>query len=233
MRGAPMRLVALAVADAVGVVALRPDLALLAELRAPHAWIGRAGVDAAAAEFAGAALWLAACWLAVGLLAAAIAAVPGSCGRAGARLAARLLPGTVYRLVAGAAGLGIALAPVPAGAAAPPPATSSPTSPAWPTSAAPAPMWPTAPHAEPDAPHHHRQHPGTRPASADHVVVAPGDSLWSIAAAHLDHPAAARVAASWPRWYAVNRAVIGADPDHIVAGQVLEIPAHHPEEGTS
>jgi len=54
-----------------------------------------------------------------------------------------------------------------------------------------------------------------------HVVVA-GDSLWTIAAAHL--PAGASNAAvdrAWRRWYAANRAVIGPDPDLIVPGQVL------------
>jgi len=57
------------------------------------------------------------------------------------------------------------------------------------------------------------------------VVVAPGDSLWSIAAQHL--PAAATdalTAAAWPRWYAVNRSVIGDDPDLLLPGQRLTVP---------
>jgi nucleoid-associated protein YgaU len=57
------------------------------------------------------------------------------------------------------------------------------------------------------------------------VVVREGDSLWSIAARELG-PAATNeaVAARWPDWYAVNRQVIGDDPDLIVPGQVLRIP---------
>ncbi len=68
--------------------------------------------------------------------------------------------------------------------------------------------------------------------SSEVHVVAPGDSLWSIAAARVvargvaATPAA--VAAEWPRWYRANAAVIGDDPDLIHPGQVLTAP----EEGT-
>jgi nucleoid-associated protein YgaU len=57
-------------------------------------------------------------------------------------------------------------------------------------------------------------------------VVKPGDSLWELAGAELG-PAAAdsAVASRWPQWYAANRAVIGPDPDLILPGQVLRIPA--------
>lgn len=57
------------------------------------------------------------------------------------------------------------------------------------------------------------------------VVVRRGDTLWDLAAAHLP-PAAgdAEIAGEWQRWYAANRAVIGADPDLILPGQVLRIP---------
>lgn len=58
------------------------------------------------------------------------------------------------------------------------------------------------------------------------VVVRPGDSLWSIAAAHLPAGAsAADVAAEWPRWWDANRAVVGTDPDLVHPGQVLVPPA--------
>jgi hypothetical protein len=237
MRGRAVRLGTVTLADAAALLTLRPHLRLLSDLRAPHAWVARVGIDGAVAEFAAAALWLAACWLAVGLLAAAIGAAPGSCGRVGARIAATLLPRAVYRVVAGAAGLGIALTPVAAGAIAQPHAPSATVSPAWPTSTAPTPLWPSLPHVRAAAPDPHT-HPRPRsaqasPASARQVVVAPGDSLWSIAASHLDHPSAARVAAAWPRWYAANRAVIGTDPNSIIAGQVLDVPVQHREKGTS
>lgn len=59
----------------------------------------------------------------------------------------------------------------------------------------------------------------------DHVVVRAGDTLWSIAARRLGPSATVQdVAEEWPRWYAVNRAVIGPDPDLILPGQELSIP---------
>lgn len=58
------------------------------------------------------------------------------------------------------------------------------------------------------------------------VVVQHGDSLWTIAARHLGPGATdAQIAAAWPRWYEVNREVIGDDPDLIVPGLTLIPPA--------
>ena len=59
----------------------------------------------------------------------------------------------------------------------------------------------------------------TRPA-----VVAPGDSLWTIAAHRIERPTAARVAATWPRWWHTNRRVVGPDPNYIRPGQRLRPP---------
>lgn len=57
------------------------------------------------------------------------------------------------------------------------------------------------------------------------VVVRRGDTLWSIAARQLPPSAAAtRIDALWHRWYERNRAVIGADPDLLLPGQVLRAP---------
>jgi len=56
-------------------------------------------------------------------------------------------------------------------------------------------------------------------------VVRPGDSLWAVAARHLGPGATvADVAAEWPRWYEVNRDVVGADPGLIHPGQLLQAP---------
>ncbi len=68
--------------------------------------------------------------------------------------------------------------------------------------------------------------PGARPtAGGAEVVVAPGDSLWSIVAVRLGPLAtAAEVAESWPAWYEANRAVIGEDPSLLMPGQVLAAP---------
>jgi resuscitation-promoting factor RpfA len=57
-------------------------------------------------------------------------------------------------------------------------------------------------------------------------VVRRGDALWDIAARHLGPDATAvDIAREWPRWYAANRAVIGADPSLIRPGEVLHAPA--------
>lgn len=64
----------------------------------------------------------------------------------------------------------------------------------------------------------------TAPAGTSVVVLA-GDSLWRIAQRALGPDATDQeVAAEWPRWYAANADVIGADPDHVVPGQVLRAP---------
>lgn len=57
------------------------------------------------------------------------------------------------------------------------------------------------------------------------VVVIPGDTLWDIAARELGgEPSNREIAERWPRWYASNRGVIGADPDLILPGQRLSPP---------
>lgn len=58
------------------------------------------------------------------------------------------------------------------------------------------------------------------------VVVLRGDTLWSIAARHLGPGAnAAEITAEWHRWLSTNRDVIGADPNLILPGQELLPPA--------
>jgi len=61
--------------------------------------------------------------------------------------------------------------------------------------------------------------------AAGHHVVAPGESLWSIAAATLPAEAPpARIADASAAWYDANRATIGPDPDLIHPGQDLTAP---------
>lgn len=68
--------------------------------------------------------------------------------------------------------------------------------------------------------------PATLSAGPATVVVRPGDCLWSIAAAHLAPGASdADVAAAWPAWYRVNATTVGPDPDLLLPGQVLAVPA--------
>jgi nucleoid-associated protein YgaU len=183
------------------------------------------------------ALGLLALWLGIVVL------VTVSCrllrGRARLRalaVARRTMPAWLYRLLIGAVGAGIVLAPVTAGAAPQPlPApvlpygTSAPIAPAQAPAESntaapqplPAPVLPTTP---------------ARPASQSHgsaglpaVTVQPGDSLWRIAAAQLGPGATPQaITQQWPRWWAANRAVIGANPDLIRPGQHLVAPGDQP-----
>ncbi len=66
-------------------------------------------------------------------------------------------------------------------------------------------------------------HRGGRAATAAIVTVRPGDTLWAIAEEHLG------AGDRWPELYALNRAVVGADPDLIQPAQRLRLP-HHPHE---
>lgn len=60
---------------------------------------------------------------------------------------------------------------------------------------------------------------------AEELVVAPGDSLWSIVAGQLGPLAtAADIAEAWPVWFEANRKIIGADPSRLIPGQVLVAP---------
>lgn len=67
----------------------------------------------------------------------------------------------------------------------------------------------------------------TRPdVESAEVVVAPGDSLWSLAAARLGPLAtAAEIAEAWPAWFDANRPTIGDDPCLLIPGQVLHPPS--------
>lgn len=62
--------------------------------------------------------------------------------------------------------------------------------------------------------------------SEESVVIRRGDTLWSIAAAHLGPGATdAEVAAAWPRWHSTNRTTIGADPHLLTPGTRLTPPS--------
>lgn len=64
----------------------------------------------------------------------------------------------------------------------------------------------------------------TAPRAEPEIIVAPGDTLWAIAARSLGSGAsAAEIDAHWRRLYDLNRAVIGSDPDLIRPAQRLEV----------
>ncbi|MGI8407985.1 MAG: LysM peptidoglycan-binding domain-containing protein [Actinomycetota bacterium] len=56
-------------------------------------------------------------------------------------------------------------------------------------------------------------------------TVKDGDTLWDIAAAVLGTEDPAAIARYWPRIHRANRGVIGADPNALVIGRVLVLPA--------
>jgi hypothetical protein len=205
--------------SSLGTIRLMPDWASLGrEIRAPHQWIAKVGADQAALTLALLACWLLAVWALFALSVVAASAVPGRVGACAGRTAQAVLPSSVRRAVAAAVGLSIAFSPVPVGAATPGPVAAGPVaaSPvaASPEISAPGPVWPTDTAGAP-----------VTPGPAAQVVVAPGDCLWVIAARRLGaNPSAARIATEWPRWYQVNRDLIGSDPAVLRPGAVLIAP---------
>lgn len=117
------------------------------------------------------------------------------------------------------------------------PALAQSPSPAWPlvpTAAAPDPSWPlTGEHpsppdtsppdfSPPDLAQRDLSQPGGEP--ADIHLVAPGDSLWSIAAEHLPGAGAPQVADAVAALQDTNRDVVGPDANLILPGQRLVLP---------
>lgn len=79
----------------------------------------------------------------------------------------------------------------------------------------------------------------TAPRSADadqetrSVTVRRGDTLWDLAAAHLSADATDdEIADECQRWFQANRSVIGPDPDLILPGQLLQVPASTVPDGS-
>jgi nucleoid-associated protein YgaU len=181
----------------IGIVAAAAlSLAVLGMCRPAPA--GGAGPQTAIVATAAWTAWLAATYLAAGVgLAAATTRSQHAAGLP--------LPTGLRRLVHRAVGAGAAAAVLGSGLTA--------NAPVWADAHRPHPQsisatWPVAPQP---------RHPAG-------VVVEPGDCLWTLAADALDHPSAAQVAATWPRWWRTNRAVIGSDPDLIQPGQRLRPP---------
>ena len=237
------RLLAAYAAVLAVLVTLRPLPAQLAHgLAHPQRWTADVGTDRAVITIVGAALCLLAAWVGVGLLAAMTGRLPGTAGTAARRVAVVALPRALYRVAAGAAGLGVLLSPAlasagvahPGGTGAsvvvpsPLPSTDSVPAPQLPLSATPAnpaSTHPASTHPTPTHPTPVHPTPADRTAASSTVTVRPGDSLWHIAASRLGGPPPpARIAAAWPRWFAANRAVIGPDPDYLVPGEVLHVP---------
>lgn len=178
-----------------------------------------------------AALAVVVAWLAAGFALEALAGLPGRLGGAVARVRERLGPwggGAVVSLV-----LGVLTSPAAAHAQDTPDpldlstlAPASSTAPVTPGQATP-PEEPLPPGPAPAS--STETEPETEPettATDRTVTVAPGDTLWEIAARSLGPQASApAVDAEWRLWYAANREVIGADPHLLLPGTRLEAPA--------
>ncbi|QGN56717.1 LysM peptidoglycan-binding domain-containing protein [Nostocoides sp. HKS02] len=222
--------------------------------RVAHQWAlvrapGPASLEEAVVLVAALAALLLEGWFVLGTGAAVVAHLPGRCGRLGDRLAAGCAPRASRRIAAallGAAAVGtVAPAALAAGGPSPggtPSATTSIESSAPlpppgfattrsalrttpPADEVAPPGWtPTRPRVRPQA--SPALLAATPPPSAGtDVVVHRGDTLWDIVRRHLGAQASdAEVAQAWPDWHATNRAVIGADPDLLVPGQVLRPP---------
>jgi hypothetical protein len=218
-RGAGLGLLVAAEAAAVAVLlAVTPPTAVAA--RAPDA-----DVSALLAALALAGGWLLVARLGLLAAAAVVALLPGAVGRGAAVVAVRLAPCLLRQAVVVAVGAATVLPAAAAPALAAPPPPDLPRLDrvvSWLTPPAavqrhpgrPAAAVPPRPTPDPDA------------GSAEVTVVASGDTLWAIAAAHLPSGhSAAEVARAWPRWYARNRAVIGPDPGLLRPGERLAPPA--------
>lgn len=195
----------------------------------------------------------AACWVwgVVGLLLTAASTGGGPTGRFAATVLALLLPPVARRAAAVAIGVSLVATPmaigpltapaaaVVVGVAAGTPAddggSASPGAPDWSAEhTAAVPVWSTKPAAAAPV----WSSGTTAPApdwpggGIDEHVVLRGECLWDIASAWLAGvdptaapPTDAQVAEAARAWWQVNAAVIGADPDLLLPGQVLRPPA--------
>ncbi len=165
----------------------------------------------------------------------------------GASVGASIAPGTAVAAVRTGEAPGSAALPDPAFTPTPDPGPAATPDPGGQrATATPAPGWlpttggPTTPVARSVAdpgwvpsrpPPKHRTDPQLltgrqRPAGVEHtVVIRRGDTLWSLAAAHLGPSATdVEIAREWPRWHEANRALIGDDPHVLLPGTQLTPP---------
>lgn len=107
---------------------------------------------------------------------------------------------------------------------APDPSVMSPPVTSAPTPTAPAPPAPPAPTA-PSTPPSGSDQKTTAATTSNNVVVAAGDSLWSITAQLNPTATNAELNVLWPQLYESNKQVIGPNPHLIIPGTQLFIPA--------
>jgi LysM domain len=154
-------------------------------------------------------------WLGVGALLTLGTEVLRRTHTAAGRLARRMTPSLLRRLLAGACGAAVLTGPAVSTTASAAPADHAHVRP--------------ADHAGPSSPRPEALPVPDRPVPAPRrrvrVRVRRGDTLWAIAARSLRPDASnADVAAWWPQWFRHNRGLIGPDPDLIHPGTRLRVP---------
>jgi resuscitation-promoting factor RpfA len=191
-------------------------------------WVGlpstgsSSALSRAVGEVAGVSLVLVGAWVGAAWVLGVLGRLPGRAGCAARRMLGLLLPRAARVVLVGSLGMQAVAPPgaPPAVAAGAPPAVAAETA----TIAVERPLTSLSTVATPTSDGSGRRPHTVMPAPTT-VVVAPGDSLWSIAERHGEPDAAAAdVAVAWPRWYAANRHVIGPDPDLLQVGTVLRVP---------
>jgi resuscitation-promoting factor RpfA len=187
----------------------------------------------AVGEVAGVSLVLVAAWVGAAWVLGLLGRLPGRAGWAARRLLGLLLPRAARVVLVGSLGMqavappAVAAGAPPAVAAGAPPAVAAETA----TIAVERPLTSLSTVAASTSAGSGRRPRAVMPAPTT-VVVAPGDSLWSIAERHGEPGAAAAdVAVAWPRWYAANRHVIGPDPGLLQVGTVLRVPSSVQRQG--
>jgi hypothetical protein len=184
-------------------------------------------------------------WLGLGLTLSALSALPGALGRLSRRLAARVAPAAVRKVVAFVLGTTLTAALIPgtavAGSSHEGRRSAVVASASYEVGAVGAINGIAI--AAPDASFRFVSEPPLVTGGMDAaplpewsvdrqespqqgIVVLRGDTLWSIAAHHLGPAAtAAEITVEWQRWLSTNRSVIGDDPNLILPGQELLPPA--------
>lgn len=213
-----------------GCVALRwATVSPLASIRD-----GVARFDDVVGLAAAVACWTLLGWVALVLALTALGSIPGALGRLGAEAATRLAPVAMSKAARLALGLTVVAGPatvaLPVNAA---PIATRVTTLNGPAANAEALSFPDVGRPgriEAADPTEVNTEPVPAQRAVATVVVEAGDCLWTIAAEALaatigSEPSDAAVAAEWPRWYALNRAAIGADPDLLLPGMLLRAPA--------
>jgi nucleoid-associated protein YgaU len=199
--------------------------------------IGTASFDELLGLAAALGCWTLLGWVALVLAATALGSVPGALGRFCTAAASRLTPVAMRRAARLVLGFTVVTGPatvaVPVHAA---PVATQVTTQSGPAAASDVlalpdvgrPGWSES--ATTAAVASKPARAGSSQSEVATVVVRAGDCLWTIAAEALASAAPnadssdAAIAAEWPRWYALNRTTIGADPDLLLPGMVLRAP---------